>query len=137
MSDVILGKVATLEVGTADDNLVQITGLATGTDGLSAGRVIDVSPVRGTGKVKLGKHANFDFAFGTAADATTFPLFRDLAAKRRHGRYREEGVGTGKPQRVFQGVLQSVAVTFGIQSDTVSFGIQWATDGTPDSTPQS
>ena len=122
MSSVILGATATLEVAST-----KISGLATGTDGMSMSASPDTSEIPGGGAsfTRVGQFVTYDFSFTCDKNNATDDLFR-------------AGHGTRKAFKFFDGVNTFTgsgifAVTEGIDRSTnrISYSVSVQVDGKP------
>ncbi|MCY4599756.1 MAG: hypothetical protein OXF27_07540 [Acidobacteria bacterium] len=131
MSDNERAVRAALGLGPVAGALSAFSGVGSGVQDIRRGRTVQVTPRtggRGIGGVQLGRFVTHDFGVGCFSTAEHDAVLSQAAGQRVAGVYVEQPGVTGL---TFEAVVQSLALAFDKSTDAVTWGAQFAVDGSP------
>ena len=137
MSTQQLGVNSHLLLGPTPVNKTSFTGYASGADAITAGFSQSAAATaggRGIGGSQPAPWETYDFGLGCRSNPRHDPILRAAWAARLYGTWAGRGGQTGKPSSEFEAVT-TPALTFGYETDIVSWALALAVDGKPARAP--
>lgn len=112
--------------------IVEITGIAQGTDNLTAGRSRTTRQVPGRGKMgyQPSRYLTYDHGFTTDFNSATGALLAKSNGQRFYCRVQPTHNKTGGKRIEFQGIF-TPSITFDHESDAITISVAVAVDGKP------
>ena len=133
MSNQILGVNSNLLLGVTSGNKVNFTGVASGAEAIEEAWTQDSSDVaggRGITASQPGRFLDLQFTHGCRSNALLDPVMRAAFGGRLYGTWASQGGASGSPSNVFDAVAEPT-LTFGYESDVVSWANTLYVDGNP------
>jgi len=128
MSTVVLGKNSVLEI-----NDVAFTGVAAGTDNITAGDAQDTRQIpggRGAKVFEFAPHATYDFSFACDSNVVHDQQLRAANGQRLRYAWYPEGKTSGRI-RFTGSAVATVSLGGDVTSDAMRWTVTLAVDGTP------